>query len=121
MSTSPNPLSTAFPGAGTSYAVHSPDVAQVLIQHTAVPLTAAQLIAMGTTPVTVLPAPYAGLAYLVHKIMLSMTTTSTAFTGGGTVVVQYHTGTVAMINTIPAAVVTATAGTTDTLRIGKDV
>jgi len=83
-------------------------------------LTAAQLIAMYATPVAVV-APVAGKAIFVDSVDFVMTRTSTAFTGGGVVAVQYDStangaGT-ATTATIAATVVTGAAGTTYTYRI----
>lgn len=93
-------------------------VSAVTIQHVAVPLTAAQLIAMYTTPVALIPAGVAGTNILVHKCMFTITTTSTAFTGGGVVAPQIgstaHGAGTLTTATIAAAVVTAGAGTTYT-------
>lgn len=81
-----------------------------------VSLTAAQLIAMEAAPVSVLAAPASGKALVVDSILFEMTTTSTQFTGGGVVSFVYHGGSVAVhAGTIPAATVTTTAGTTNTL------
>jgi hypothetical protein len=81
-----------------------------------VSLTAAQIIAMEAGPVSVIAAPGAGLAVVVDSILFEMTTTSTAFTGGGAVSFVYHGGSVAVhAGSIPASVVTASAGTSDTL------
>lgn len=79
-------------------------------------LTSAQIIAMNATPVSVLPAPGAGLALIIESILFEMTTTSTQFTGGGVVTFPYHGGAVAThAGSVPAATVTTTAGTTNTL------
>jgi predicted RecA/RadA family phage recombinase len=81
-----------------------------------VSLTAAQVIAMNATPVSVLAAPAAGMAIVVDSILFEMTTTSTQFTGGGAVSFVYHgTSTAVHAGTIPATVVTATAGSSNTL------
>ena len=79
---------------------------------TAVPLTAAQLIAMFAAPVSVLAAPGAGKAIVLIAAYLSITRTATAFTGGGPVNLQYHTTTTSVPHggTIPAAIVTGGAG-----------
>lgn len=86
------------------------------LQSTSVSLTAANILAMNGTPVTIIAAPGAGKAIIVNQILFEMTTTSTQFANGGTVNFQYHgTSTNVHSSTIPASVVTATAGTTNTL------
>lgn len=85
-----------------------------------VDLTAAQIIAMYTTPVVVVPA-VSGKAIFVDAVEFDITRTSTAFTGGGVVAVQYDStaaglGT-ATHATIAATVVTGSAGETRTYRI----
>lgn len=85
-----------------------------------VALTAANLIAMYATPVVVVPA-LAGFNIIVDSVDFDITRTSTAFTGGGVVAVQYAAtangaGT-ATTATIAAAVVTGAAGRTVTARI----
>jgi predicted RecA/RadA family phage recombinase len=80
-------------------------------------LTAAQLIAMYTAPITLIPAPGAGKAVLVDQdILFEMATTATQFTGGGAVSFPYHGGgTVVHAGSVPASVVTAAAGSSYTL------
>jgi hypothetical protein len=85
-----------------------------------VALAAADLIAMYTTPVQVV-APVAGFNIIVDSVDFDITRTSTAFTGGGVVAVQYANtangaGT-ATHATIAATVVTGAAGRTVTARI----
>jgi hypothetical protein len=76
-----------------------------------VPLTAAQIIAMYTTPVTILPAPAAGTAILVSQIAVELDLTATAFTGGGVVHFYYHGQTAEiMAQTIAAATVNGGTG-----------
>lgn len=85
-----------------------------------VTLTAANLIAMYTTPVAIVPAPGAGVALVVSQILFQLKATSTAFSGGGIVVFQYDTtahgaGTLVHAGSIPATVVNAgSAGSTVT-------
>ena len=83
-------------------------------------LTAADLIAMYTTPVLVLAA-VTGKAILVDSVTFDITRTATAFTGGGVVNVQYANtangaGTKVHAD-IAATVVTGAAGRTITERI----
>lgn len=95
--------------------LHSSEMNQGLIQSTVVSLTAANLIAMFTTPVSLLPAPGAGYASLVDQIAFEMNASSTAFTGGGGVNFIYHGTSTAVAGLMGSAVVTAGPGTTLTL------
>lgn len=72
-------------------------------------LTAANIIAMFTTPVQILPAPGAGKAIIVRQILFEMTRTATAFTGGGNVEFDYHGAAIAHTGAVASTVVT-TAG-----------
>jgi len=75
-----------------------------------VPLTAAQIIAMGTTPVSLIAAPGAGLAIIVDNITFKMTRTATAFTGGGAVEFRYTDASGAKVSADVAAAVVTTGG-----------
>jgi hypothetical protein len=55
-----------------------------------VSLSAAQIIAMYTTPVAILAAPATGTAIVVKKIVVELDLTATAFSGGGVVHFYYH-------------------------------
>lgn len=93
------------------------------VQHATISLTAANLIGMYAAPVQLLPAPAAGKSIMVTKLAFTITRTSTAFTGGGAVIVQYGNtvnggGTQALDSTIASTVVTGSAGTTVTARNG---
>lgn len=57
---------------------------------TQVTLTAANIIAMFTAPVAILPAPAAGVAIIVDSLVFQMKATATQFTGGGLVTFEYH-------------------------------
>lgn len=92
-----------------------------LIKLATITLSAAQIIAMNGAPVTLVPAPGAGKSIILRHLVLRSTRTSTAFTGGGASVVQYHTGAVAATNTIAAATFTGAAGVQDVLRVAIDV
>jgi hypothetical protein len=77
----------------------------------AVSLTAAQIIAMGTTPVQLIAAPASGKCVIVDNITFKMTTTATAFTGGGAVEFRYTNASGTKVTAdVAAAVVTAGAG-----------
>jgi|ERR1035441_286558 hypothetical protein len=78
-----------------------------------VSLTAAQIIAMYTTPVSVIPAPAAGSVILVEQILVELDLTATAFSGGGVVHFYYHGQTTeVMAQTIAAATVNGGAART---------
>lgn len=83
----------------------------IVKQTVVVALTAAQIIAMGTTPVSLIAAPGAGKCVIVDNITFKMTTTATAFTGGGAVEFRYTDASGAKVAAdIAAAVVTGGAG-----------
>jgi hypothetical protein len=88
-----------------------------------VALSAAQLIAMGTVPVSILAAPGAGKAILVEQILFEMTRTGTAFTGGGALNFQYHTTTTSVphAGTIPATLVTTGGAGSAQTALGMNV
>lgn len=78
-----------------------------------VTLSAAQIIAMGTTPVTVIAAPASNEVINVESITFQMKPGTTQFTGGGAVTFVYHgTSTNPHLSTanIPAATVTSATG-----------
>lgn len=79
------------------------------LSYATVNVSAAQIIAMFTTPVTIVAAPGAGKAIIVSKILFQMTRTATAFTGGGALEFDYHGSTIAHTGTVASTVVT-TAG-----------
>lgn len=84
-------------------------------QTVTVALTAAQIIAMGTTPVSLIATPGAGKCIIVDNITFKMVTTATAFTGGGAVEFRYTDASGTKVTAdIAAAVVTAGAGTSFT-------
>jgi len=83
-------------------------------------LSSAQILALNATPVTLVAAPGAGNQIVIDNIEFKMVTTATAYSGGGNVTFQYSGGN-AVTNNIAAAVVTAGAGTSYTIRQGIDV
>lgn len=84
-------------------------------------LTATQINGMQVTPVSLIAAPGVGFAIVVNNILFQMTTTATGFANGGAVSFVYTGGSVAVgASTVPAATITAGAGTTYTL-IGPPV
>lgn len=99
-------LSNYVPGLGrgvtigtsdiTANAVGSGQVATNLAQYASVTLTAAQMAALFTTPVTIVAAPGANQAIVVTDMALDVST-GTAYTGGGTVGFYYGSGTTLLI------------------------
>lgn len=88
---------------------------EVLRNSVNVALTAANIIAMGTTPVALIAAPGAGKCIIVDNISFKMTTTATVFTGGGAVEFRYTDASGTKVSAdIAAAVITAVAGTSFT-------
>lgn len=93
------------------------------VKHTQVSLSAAQIIAMYTTPVVLVAAPGAGKAISIHKVIFTITRTSTAFTGGGAVIIQYAAtanggGTQSCDSTLASTVITGSAGVSQSFRNG---
>jgi hypothetical protein len=120
--TVPNPgqattLTISDPGAATANFVLDKGVLSAnLIQHVAVPLTAANIIAMYATPVALIPAGAAGTNIIVHKVMFTMIPSGTAFTAGGAVTFTIgntaNGGGTATTATVAATVVNASGTTT---------
>jgi hypothetical protein len=93
------------------------------VQHATVNLTAANIIAMYTTPVAIIAAPGAGKTIEITKLSFRITRTSTAFTGGAAAIFQYDStangaGTNALDSTIASTVITGSAGSTTSVRNG---
>lgn len=82
----------------------------IVKQSTTVSLSAAQIIAMGTTPVTLVAAPGAGKAIIVDNITFKMVRTATAFTGGGDVEFRYTDASGAKVTADVAEALIDTAG-----------
>lgn len=91
-------------------AVGSTQLAASVIQQLTGILSAANIIAMFTTPVTLIPAPGAGFALNFLGATFEFIGTSTQFTGGGTVELVSHGLSVnLMAGTIAAATIQANA------------
>jgi len=83
---------------------------------TQVTLTAANIIAMYTTPVSILAAPAAGSVILVDMIHLQTLPTATQFTSGGVVTLVYHGGSVnPHSSSIAASVILSATGSNNLL------
>jgi hypothetical protein len=104
------------PFAGQSIAINGPISQNGNTKQTVtVALTAAQIIAMGTTPESLIAAPGAGKCIIVDNISFKMVTTATAFTGGGAVEFRYTDASGTKVTAdVAAAVITAGAGTSFT-------
>lgn len=84
-------------------------------QTVTVTLSAAQIIAMGTIPVSLIAAPGVGKCIIVDNVTFKMVTTATAFTGGGAVEFRYTDASGTKVTAdVAAAVITAGAGTSFT-------
>jgi len=106
-------LSEAATSSNPLGGIQASELAQHVIRTAVVALSAAQLMAMFAAPVSVLPAPGSGYAIVDISADLEMLASATAFTSGGAVSLVYHGGAVSPVaGTVPAAVVTAGAGTT---------
>lgn len=72
-----------------------------------VALTAANLIAMNATPVTVVAAPGAEYVLNFKRAVLIYDSTATAFTGGGVITINYGSGGAAVSSNLAATFLTA--------------
>ncbi len=100
-----------FQGDGSALSNVGSSALNPLVQQVKqVTLTAAQLIAMKTTPQTILPAPGAGKVLIIDAILFQFKHGATQFTGGGAVSFVYHgTAVTPHTGTVAAAVLTAAA------------
>lgn len=99
-----------FQSDGTSlWICDSPPPSQGFLQTA---LSAAQINAIRTTPVSICPAPGAGKVIIADHIVLKMVRTSTQFANGGAVEWRYTDGSGAKVSAdVAATVVTGAAGT----------
>lgn len=87
-------------------------VPDLVLHEAQVALSAAQINAIRTTPVVIVPAPGAGKVVLVERVLLKMVRTATQFANGGAVELRYTDGSGAKVSAdISATVVTGAAGT----------
>jgi hypothetical protein len=92
--------------------VTSAKILESVIQSIQVALTAANIIAMRTTPVSLIPAPGAGKIVIVDSILAKVVRTATAFTGGGAVEFRYTDASGAKVSAdLAASLITGAAGT----------
>jgi len=105
-------FSAPLSGPGIGSASLDPQVQQLAV----VPLTAAQLKSLFSTPLTVLPAPGAGYALILEQALLEFKFGTIAYTGGGALSLVYHGNAGALHSgTVPASVITAGSGQSQTL------
>src|SRR5258708_4752135 len=107
---------TQYVLTGGSGAVSNAQLDPSLLQYATVNISSAQLLALHGTPVALIAAPASGKAILLDSLLFEMTTTATGYTSGGPIVPVYHGATAGLLSpAIPASVVTASAGTSNTL------
>ena len=80
------------------------------IRGVTVALTSAQILALNSTPVTLVPAQGAGKIIIVDEILLEMTRTSTAYANGGALEFRYTNASGAKVTADIAASVVTTGG-----------
>lgn len=90
-----------------------------LLQYVAVPLTAQNILYMNGAPVTLIAAPGANKAIVVHLVVFEMKRSATAFANGGVVSIEYAAGQ-DVVATIADTVVTGAAGTTLSKRVAAN-
>lgn len=96
-------------------AITSAKMSPDLLKMVQVTLSSANILAMRTTPVTLIAAPGSGKIIVVDDILLKMITTATQYANGGAVEFRYTDGSGAKVSAdIAAAVITAGAGTSYT-------
>lgn len=84
-----------------------------------VALSSAQILALNSTPVELVPAQGAGMVISVNRITVKMITTATAYAAGGALEFRYTNASGTKVTAdIAAAVVTAGAGTSYTAVAG---
>lgn len=76
---------------------------------TSIALTSAQLLALFSAPVTLIPAPGAGKAIYVEYMVFEMNRTATAYTGANTTSLVYHGSTTAITLPLLGTVFTTAA------------
>lgn len=102
--------SVAMSGDATIVASGALTIAPAIYRKTNVSLTQANIIAMGVTPVEILPAASAGTYYLIDSVELIHTYSTAAYTGGGDVQLQYDSGAVAVVLFADTVVTAASSG-----------
>ena len=99
-------------GQTSSYGVSTSNLNPNTIQFVSVPLTAAQINTIYTTPISVIPAQGAGTLIEVQSCVLDLKYGSAAFTSGGTVTIGYGTTQATVAASTAAATIASTVLTT---------
>ncbi len=107
------PTSVAMSGDATIIASGAVTIAPAIYKRTAVSLTQANIIAMGVTPVQILPAASAGTYYRIISVEFLHTYSTAQYSGGGDVMLQYDSGAVVIVD-FADTIITA-ASTSQTL------
>lgn len=110
------PTASKIPIADSNGDLDNGWVRDDLMKYAAVALTAQNILDMFGAPVTLIAAPGANKAIIVHDLVFEMKRSATAFANGGAVSVEYTTGD-DVVATIAATVVTGAAGTTLSTRV----
>ncbi len=96
------------PSAGTqSVTALNPAIGQTIT----VAVSSAQILAMSAAPVSIIPAPGSGKLIVVDSVVFEMIPTTTSYTSGGVVSLNYSGTSTTLVGTMPAVnVTTGTAG-----------
>lgn len=112
--TGPNLNTWVISGSVSGYQVSTSNLNPNTIQFASLPLTAAQINTINTTPITIIPAQGANTLIEVQSCVLDLKYGSAAFTGGGTVTVGYGSTQSTVAASPAAATLAATVFTTFT-------
>lgn len=103
--------------------IGSDQIAKNVLQYASVPLTSAQILAMFTTPVSLVAAGGANTILVPQRWMFTLIFNSVAYTSGGTVNIQYgNTGSgggTAIGNTLAANQVTSGTSLNNLVMLGS--
>ena len=105
-----NGLINYIPAIKYGNLVDNAELNPAISQAVQVNITAAQLNAINTTPVTLITTTAAGQLIIPQSVIFEMNATSTTFTSGGALSVTYNAGSTNLMGgTIPASVVTSSS------------
>jgi hypothetical protein len=93
-------------------AVTSPKLADDVAHTIQVALSAAEILALSATPISLVPAPGAGKIIIVDSILVKAVRTATQFANGGALEFRYTDGSGAKVTAdVAASLITGAAGT----------